>query len=253
MSLIISIIPCLNDNYSYICHDNSGCAFVVDPSEYKPVNEFLEKNNLNLKYILNTHHHIDHVGGNLELKNKFNAKIVGSVLDKERIPGIDLLLSDGDKFKCNDDETTIIHIAGHALGHIAYYFKEQEIVFTGDTLFSLGCGRLFEGTPEMMWNSLKKLRALPDNTNIYCGHEYTLSNAKFLDSELPSDPLDEKIKELEKFMQIGHPSIPTTIKEEKELNIFLSCDRKNLKKKLHIDNYSDIETFAYIRNLKDNF
>lgn len=253
MSLIVSIIPCLNDNYSYICYDNSGCAFVVDPSEYKPVNDFLEKNNLDLKYILNTHHHFDHVGGNLELKNKFNAKIVGSELDKERIPGIDLLLSNGDIFKCNNYEASIIHIPGHTLGHIAFYFKEQEIVFTGDTLFSMGCGRLFEGTPEMMWNSLNKLKNLPDNTSVYCGHEYTLNNAKFINSINTNKDIADKIEKLEALSKTNTPSIPTTILEEKNLNIFFQADNQTIKNKLHLSEKTDTEVFGHLRELKDNF
>ena len=178
----ISIIPCLNDNYSYICFDNKNDAFVVDPSEFKPVDEYISNNQLNLKYVLNTHHHFDHVGGNYELKQKYNCKVIGSKLDENRIPEVDILLKEGEKWKFKEDAAQIIEIPGHTTGHIAFYFSNQKIVFTGDTLFSLGCGRLFEGTPEMMWNSLQKLRNLPDDTKIYCGHEYTLNNALFTKS-----------------------------------------------------------------------
>jgi hydroxyacylglutathione hydrolase len=251
--LNIIIVPCLNDNYAYVCYNNKKDAFVVDPSEFKPVSHFIESNKLNLKFILNTHHHFDHVGGNYELKQKYNCKIVGSKLDEERIPGIDILLNDEDQWKFDEKTAEIIEIPGHTIGHIAFYFKNEKIVFTGDTLFSLGCGRLFEGTPEMMWNSLKKLRELPDDTKIYCGHEYTLSNAKFIESLFSNDLIDEKIKKLKQLELNQIPSIPTTVKEEKKLNLFLQSDSTELKQKLNIESKNDIETFAYLRNLKDSF
>ena len=187
--LNIIIVPCLNDNYAYVCYNNKKDAFVVDPSEFKPVSHFIESNKLNLKFILNTHHHFDHVGGNYELKQKYNCKVIGSKLDRNRIPEVDILLKEGEKWKFKEDAAQIIEIPGHTTGHIAFYFSNQKIVFTGDTLFSLGCGRLFEGTPEMMWNSLQKLRNLPDDTKIYCGHEYTLNNALFTKSVIPGEVL----------------------------------------------------------------
>ena len=173
MSLRVEIIPCRTDNYSYVCIDNENNAFVVDPSEFIPVDDFIKKNNLNLKYILNTHHHFDHVGGNIELKEKYGAKIVGNKNDKDRIPGIDICLMEGEFFKFNEYKAEIIDIPGHTIGHIAFHIQSENIVFTGDTLFSLGCGRIFEGTPEMMYQSLNKLKNLPENTRVYCGHEYT--------------------------------------------------------------------------------
>ena len=251
--LKIIIVPCLNDNYAYICHDENNNAFVVDPSEFKPVNHCLESHNLNLKYILNTHHHFDHVGGNFELKEKYNCKIIGSRLDKDRIPQIDELLSDGDQWKFNNIVAQVIEIPGHTTGHIAFYFESEKAVFTGDTLFVLGCGRLFEGTPKMMWNSLKKLKSLPDDTRIYCGHEYTLSNAKFLQSVISNDLINKKIEDLKKLEITKTPSIPSTIKEEKKLNLFFQSDNDKLKLNLDMQDKSDEEIFAYLRNLKDNF
>ena len=251
--LKIIIVPCLNDNYAYVCYDENKDAFVVDPSEFKPVHKCLEDNNLNLKFVLNTHHHFDHVGGNSELKKKYNCKIVGSKLDKDRIPEIDILLTEGDLWNFKKNTAEVMEIPGHTTGHIAFYFMNEKIVFTGDTLFALGCGRLFEGTPEMMWNSLKKLKKLPDDTKIYCGHEYTLSNAKFLQSVIPNDLIDKKIEQLKKLEIDKNPSIPSTIKEEKELNLFFQSDNDSLKLQLNIKNKTDEETFAYLRNLKDNF
>ena len=249
----ILIIKCLNDNYAYIYLNDKKEAFVVDPSEASPVIDTLEKNNLQLKYILNTHHHFDHIGGNYELKEKYNCKIVGSKKDRDRIPGIDIEISDGDYWSFKEHTAQIIEIPGHTSGHIAFFFKSLNAVFTGDTLFSLGCGRLFEGTPTMMWNSLKKLRALPDQTKIYCGHEYTLSNGKFINSIYPSEDMRLKIESLVELNEKNLPSIPSTIADEKKMNIFLKADDINLIKNLGLQGKSPEEVFGYIRELKDNF
>ena len=249
----ILIIKCLNDNYAYIYLNDKKEAFVVDPSEASPVIDTLEKNNLQLKYILNTHHHFDHIGGNYELKEKYNCKIVGSKKDRDRIPGIDIEISDGDYWSFKEHTAQIIEIPGHTSGHIAFFFKSLNAVFTGDTLFSLGCGRLFEGTPTMMWNSLKKLRALPDQTKIYCGHEYTLSNGKFINSIYPSEDMRLKIESLVELNEKNLPSIPSTIADEKKMNIFLKADDINLIRNLGLNGKSPEEVFGYMRELKDNF
>ena len=176
----VKIIQCLKDNYSYLIFDKrKKIACVVDPSEAKPVIEVIEKNQLNLKYILNTHHHYDHVGGNQELKKKFNSKIIGFKDDKNRIPGIDITVEDNQIWKRENFEAKVYHIPGHTTGHIAFHFFKEKKIFTGDTLFSLGCGRIFEGTYEQMFNSLNKIKKLAKDTEIYCGHEYTLQNGKF--------------------------------------------------------------------------
>ena len=173
-------IPCLVDNYAYIINDaNSQIVGVIDPSEAPPVIAFLKKKNLKLNYILNTHHHFDHIGGNVELKKKYKAKVIGFDGDKHRIPGIDKTLKDGDKWTFGNSLVKILHIPGHTLGHICFYFEKEKIAFTGDTLFSLGCGRIFEGDHEQMLRSLNKIKKLPKNTKIYCGHEYTYKNAEF--------------------------------------------------------------------------
>ena len=155
----IEIIKCLQDNYSYLIIDEKNKnACVVDPSEAKPIINFIKKNQINLKYILNTHHHYDHVGGNLELKKKYNCSIIGFKGDKDRIPKIDILVENNQIWKEDNFETKIYHIPGHTKGHIAYYFYKEKKIFTGDTLFSLGCGRIFEGTYEQMFNSLNKIK-----------------------------------------------------------------------------------------------
>ena len=179
----IEIIPCLQDNYSYLIIDESNkSACVVDPSESEPIVNFLNNKNIKLKYILNTHHHYDHIGGNQELKKKYGSVVVGFKGDSKRIPEIDILLEDNQIWKAENFEAKIMHIPGHTSGHICFNFFKEKIVFTGDTLFSLGCGRIFEGSYEEMFESLNKIKLLPKETKIYCGHEYTLNNAKFCKS-----------------------------------------------------------------------
>jgi hydroxyacylglutathione hydrolase len=237
----IQIIPCLQDNYSYLIVDEeNNIACVIDPSEADPVIEYLEKNKIKLKFILNTHHHYDHVGGNQKLKNKYGASIVGYKGDKERIPGIDILVNDQETWLHKNFEAKVIHVPGHTLGHICFYFYKEESVFTGDTLFSLGCGRIFEGTYSQMFNSLMKLKELPQNTKVFCGHEYTQQNSNFcIAHDKNNDNLKAKINDIEVKLKNGLPTIPSTIKDELECNIFL---RSN-----------NVETFSKLRDLKDNF
>ena len=175
----IEIISCLSDNYSYLIHDEeSNTVAIIDPSEFKQCDKIIKKYN-KLDFILNTHHHADHVNGNLELKKKYNSKILGFSQDKKRIPGIDILLEENQKQMIGNLEFEVIFIPGHTKGHIAFFFSKEKIAFTGDTLFSLGCGRVFEGTHEEMFYSLNKIKNLPPDTKIYCGHEYTKSNLDF--------------------------------------------------------------------------
>ena len=249
----VEIIRCLQDNYSYLIIDkktNSAC--VVDPSESKPIIEYLDKHKIKLIYILNTHHHYDHIGGNKELKKKYKAKVVGYAEDKNRIPGIDICLKDQEIWSKNNFAAKIFHIPGHTLGHICFYFFNEKILFTGDTLFSLGCGRLFEGTYEQMLSSLNILKTFPLETKVYCGHEYTLQNSKFcIKYDSNNKQLKVKIIAIKKKLSDGLPTIPTTIKEELECNIFLRSEDKFVQQNLNSDN--SIETFSKLRDLKDNF
>ena len=191
----VEIIKCLKDNYSYLITDSDRNSIVIDPSEADPIIKIVEKKKLNLQFILNTHHHFDHIGGNDELKKKYSSEIVGFKKDKDRIPGIDISVSDNEVWKSGNFEAKIIYIPGHTSGHIAFYFYKNEILFSGDTLFSLGCGRVFEGTHEDMYNSLSKFKSLPPSTKVYCGHEYTVSNLKFaMKVEPENDFIKEKLK-----------------------------------------------------------
>ncbi|MFL2715463.1 MAG: hydroxyacylglutathione hydrolase [Gammaproteobacteria bacterium] len=237
----IEIIPCLQDNYSYLIIDeinNNAC--VVDPSEAEPIINFIEKNNINLKYILNTHHHFDHIGGNIDLKKKYNSIVVGYKDDANRIPEIDILVEDNQLWKAENFQAKIMHIPGHTTGHISFYFFKEKLIFTGDTLFSLGCGKIFEGTYEEMFASLNKIKSLPEDTKIYCGHEYTLQNSKFCIKHDPANlDLQKKIIDIKKKLVNKTPSIPSTLKDEIECNIFLRAN--------------NIESFSKLRDLKDNF
>ena len=251
----IEIIPCLKDNYSYIIIDpKNKNTCVVDPSESKPIINFLEKNNLQLNYILNTHHHYDHVGGNTELKKKYKAKIVGFEGDCERIPEIDIMLKDGEIWKQDNFEAKVIHIPGHTLGHICFHFYNENNLFTGDTLFSLGCGRIFEGTYEQMFTSLEKIKKLPLKTKIYCGHEYTLQNSKFcITYDGGNQNLIKKIQEIKEKLTKNKPTIPSTLEEELKNNIFLCFGNNKIKTNLNMNNSSSLITFSKLRDLKDNF
>jgi len=251
----IEIIPCLKDNYSYIVIDpKNKNTCVVDPSESKPIINFLEKNNLQLNYILNTHHHYDHVGGNTELKKKYKAKIVGFEGDCERIPEIDIMLKDGEIWKQDNFEAKVIHIPGHTLGHICFHFYNENNLFTGDTLFSLGCGRIFEGTYEQMFASLEKIKKLPLKTKIYCGHEYTLQNSKFcITYDGGNQNLIKKIQEIKEKLTKNKPTIPSTLEEELKNNIFLRSGNDKIKTNLNMSNSSSLITFSKLRDLKDNF
>ena len=237
----VEIIKCLKDNYSYLVIDEKNqTACVIDPSEAKPIINFIEKNKIHLKFILNTHHHYDHVGGNKELKKKYNTKVIGFEEDKDRIPEIDICLKDRDVWRNNNFEFKIFHIPGHTLGHVCFNFFKEKLLFTGDTLFSLGCGRIFEGTYEQMFNSIKLLKSFDLKTKIYCGHEYTLKNSDFcLMHDKKNLKLKEKILLIKEKLNKNLPTVPSTLKEELETNIFLKCD--------------SIETFSKLRNLKDNF
>ena len=250
----IEIIKCLNDNYSYlIFEEGTNTVSIIDPAEFTPCDKVIKKYK-KLDYILNTHHHADHVDGNIELKKKYNSKIMGFEDDKDRIPGIDILLKNNQNQKIGNLDFKTIFIPGHTKGHVAFYFKNEKIVFTGDTLFSLGCGRVFEGTNLDMFNSLNKLKILPPETKVYCGHEYTKSNLNFcLKYDLNNSLLKKKSIEINSKIKIGLPTIPTTIGEELKTNIFLRYDDNDIKQVLNLKDSTHEEVFSKLRDLKDVF
>ena len=252
--MFVQIIPCLNDNYSYLIHEKeTNTVSIVDPAEYETCDKVIQKYK-KLDFILNTHHHADHVDGNLELKKKYNSKVLGFELDKDRIPGIDILLKENQKHKIGNLEFKIIFVPGHTRGHIAFFFNKEKVVFTGDTLFSLGCGRVFEGSHKEMFDSLKKIKDLPQDTKIYCGHEYTKSNLNFcLTYDVNNILLNKKLNEVEKKLKNRLPTIPTTIGEELKTNIFLRCNDPSIKQALDLKESSEDKVFSKLRDLKDSF
>ena len=250
----IEIIPCLSDNYSYlVIEKDTNTVLIIDPSEFSTCDKVIKKYK-KLDYILNTHHHADHVDGNLQLKKKYNSKILGFIGDKDRIPGIDIFLKENQYQKIGGLLFKVIFIPGHTKGHIAFYFEKEKVVFTGDTLFSLGCGRVFEGTHVDMLNSLNKLRILPPETKAYCGHEYTKTNLDFcLKYDTNNTFLKVKSKEINSKLKNNLATMPTTIGEEIKTNIFLRCNDNHIKQSLNLKDASDQEIFTKLRDLKDTF
>tara|TARA_B100001057_G_scaffold68140_1_gene61872 strand:- start:1427 stop:2185 length:759 start_codon:yes stop_codon:yes gene_type:complete len=250
----VEIIPCLSDNFSYLIFEKeTSTVSIVDPSEFNACDKVIKKYG-KLDYILNTHHHADHVDGNIQLKKKYNSKILGFDGDKKRIPGIDMSLKENQNYKIKNLTFRIIFVPGHTKGHIAFYFESEKIVFTGDTLFSLGCGRVFEGTHVEMLNSLNKLKTLPSETKVYCGHEYTKTNLDFCLRYDPNNSrLKEKSIEIISKLKNNQPTIPTTIGEELKTNIFLRCNDIAIKQVLNLKDASEQEIFTKLRDLKDAF
>ena len=249
-------IPALKDNYIWaIIDDRQQSAFIVDPGEAEPVEAFLHQHQLNLAGILITHHHWDHTNGISALKNN-SIPVFGPA--KENIPSVTNKLHENDEVKLDHVPFTlrVIEIPGHTLGHIAYY--APGILFCGDTLFAAGCGRVFEGTMEQMYASLQKIAALPDDTKIYCAHEYTLNNLRFAKLVEPNNPrIDERIKQVELMREKNLPSLPSTLKEEKETNPFLRCESteiiKNVTEKYNLQAAHSIDIFTALREWKNAF
>ena len=250
----IEIISCLSDNYSYLIYEKlTNTVSIVDPSEFNCCDKAIKKYK-KLDYILNTHHHADHVDGNIELKKKYNSKILGFSGDNKRIPGIDISLNENQTQKIGNLEFNVIFIPGHTKGHIAFYFEKEKVIFTGDTLFSLGCGRIFEGTHVDMLSSLNKLKVLPSEIKVYCGHEYTKTNLNFcLKYDSNNSFLKEKSVEINSKLKSNLPTIPTTIGEELKTNIFLRYDDNDIKQVLNLKDSSHEEVFSKLRDLKDVF
>lgn len=251
-------LPALSDNYIFLLHDpEQNQAAVVDPAEADPVLAKLSELGAELIAIFNTHHHADHVGGNRELRKHFpNLTVYGGAEDRDRIPGQEVFLKEGDRVEFGGRKADVFFVPGHTRGHIAYYFpatdKEGGELFCGDTLFAGGCGRLFEGTPSQMVSSLSKLRSLPDDTRIWCAHEYTLNNLKFaLTVDGDNISLRDRLEKVTIARSQNQPTIPSLIGVEKATNPFLRWDEPALQ--LAVQGKDDIQTFARIRGMKDQF
>ena len=251
----IKLISALSDNYIYLLHnEKDNITAVIDPSEAAPVIEILKKKNWSLDQIINTHHHNDHIGGNAELKKLWGSKLIAPSYEKDRIPDVDIFVSHDDIIPIAGLDANVIHTPGHTLGHVCYYIPEQKCLFSGDTMFYLGCGRVFEGTMEEMWQSLLKLKSLPDDTLIYCGHEYTLSNAKFAAYIDPDNSLLKKAyANINNQREKGLPTIPFLLGKEKKINPFLRVDESSFVRAIGLKTNNPAESFKQIRLQKDNF
>ena len=248
-------IPVLNDNYIYMLHDSVSLeTAVIDPALEQPVLDVLAEKGWQLSFILNTHHHWDHVGANLALKQQTGCKIIAAASDRERIPGIDIGVGQGDVISLGEHQAQILETPGHTSGHIVYYFAEDQALFCGDTLFVMGCGRLFEGTPGQMYESLQTLKALPPLTRVYCTHEYTLANARFaLSVEPDNSDLQRKLLTVAELRAANIATVPTTIAEELATNPFFRVDSLSIQKELGLVGAEPDLVFAALRRRKDDY
>lgn len=253
--LDITTLPAFSDNYIYVLRDPaSGKVGVVDPGTADPVLAALESKGWALDLILLTHHHADHIGGVSTLKERFGADVVGPAADADRLPQLDRGVVEGDQIALGQQLATVFETHGHTRGHISLWFQESKALFCGDTLFALGCGRMFEGTPAGMWASLQKLRDLPDDTLVYCGHEYTESNARFAVTIEPDNtPLAERASEIRAIRSQGKPTIPSLLGLEKQTNPFLRADVPSVQAALGLAGADPAVVFGDIRARKDSF
>ena len=253
--LEIFIINALSDNYIYLLrNEHKNITSVIDPGESEPVLEFLNNKNWHLDEIINTHHHHDHIGGNKKLLDVYKSKLIAPSYENNRISNINIPVSDNETHNIAGVLAKVIHTPGHTLGHVCFYMPEEKCLFSGDTLFYLGCGRVFEGTMDQMWLSLVKLRSLPDDTTVYCGHEYTLSNmkfAKYIDSE--NALLDEVSLEIKNKREKLLPTVPFNLGIEKKINPFLRADDDDFIQSVGLRSNNASESFGKIRLKKDNF
>lgn len=253
MPLQIVTVPCLSDNYAYIVKGpESTC--VIDAPEAGPIIAELEARGWGLDSILITHHHHDHVGGVEELRAKYHCDVLGPKAEQDKLPKLDLALADGDSGGEGDELVEVISVPGHTLGHVAYYFPNGGAVFTADSLMAMGCGRVFEGTPEMMYESLQRLAALPPKTLVYSGHEYTAANARFAKTIEPDNPeLNWRIEQIDQARAEGEPTMPAILAQELKTNPFLRAHLPQVKAAVGLPDAPDVAVFAEIRARKDRF
>ena len=255
MTLQVEQFMSRGDNFGVLIHDpETGATASIDAPEEAPIRAALERTGWQLTHILTTHWHNDHVEANEALKKAFGVEIIGPEAEKAKIPGIDRTVGGGDSFTFGSEIVEVIDTPGHTAGHIVYHFPQSKLLFAGDTLFALGCGRLFEAPADVMHASLSRLAALPGDTAVYCGHEYTLSNARFAVTVDPGNAaLAARLKEIEDLRSRDEPTLPTTIARELETNPFLRASDPSIRRHLGMEGASDVEVFAEIRKRKDNF
>ncbi|MHA1547769.1 MAG: hydroxyacylglutathione hydrolase [Alphaproteobacteria bacterium] len=255
MTLTIEQFSARDDNFAVLIHDSeTGATASIDAPEVEPIRVQLAARGWRLDHILTTHHHDDHTKGNLPLKEEYGCTIIGPAGGGSSIPGIDRKVGQGETFEFGGFDVSVLETPGHTLDHISYYIPAAAVVFAADTLFAVGCGRIFEGTPAMMWDSLQKLAALPDDTTVYCGHEYTAANIRFALSVEPGNAaLVARAAEVTALREAGRATLPTTIALEKQTNPFLRPDSPEIRRRLDMADAADVEVFAETRRRKDNF
>ncbi|KAA9008273.1 hydroxyacylglutathione hydrolase [Histidinibacterium aquaticum] len=253
MTLDLVTIPCRSDNYAFLVHDaGTGATALIDAPEAEPIQAELQSRGWTLSEILLTHHHTDHVEGLEPLRP--GARVIGAGADAHRLPPLDIAVAEGDTLTVCGEHVAVLDVSGHTVGHIAFHFPSSGYAFTADSLMALGCGRVFEGTPEQMWGSLRKLRALPPETVICSGHEYTANNARFALTIEPDNPqLISRARAVDEARSRNQPTVPSTLKEELETNPFLRADEPGLKSAIGMSDASDVEVFAEVRARKDRF
>ncbi|RMF75261.1 MAG: hydroxyacylglutathione hydrolase [Alphaproteobacteria bacterium] len=252
MTVTVMPVPALRDNYIWLLGDPAeGTAAIVDPPEAGPALAALRQAGLRLETILNTHHHWDHVGGIGEVKDATAARVFGPPGSAARIP-VDAEVGEGERITVLGRPVEVLAVPGHTLDHIAYVFPEDDLLLCGDTLFAMGCGRIFEGTPEMMWSSLDRLRQLPGRMRVCCAHEYTLANGRFALGVEPGNPdLVARMKEVESLRRQGRPTLPSTIALERATNPFLRPESPEIRARLGLEEADNVTVFARLRALKD--
>ena len=253
--LQIETIPCLSDNYAYLAHDPaSGQTALVDAPEAAPILARLAEKQWSLSHILLTHHHPDHTGGVAAIKARHDCVVVGNAADAKRLPPLDLALDEGGEVKIGDFTGTMFDVSGHTIGHVFFHFPQAQVAFTADSLMAMGCGRVFEGTKPQMYAALQKIAALPSDTLICSGHEYTQANAAFAVTVDPENPeLKARIAEIAEKRAKGEPTVPTTLAEELRTNPFLRADNPAIQQQLGMTGADPVEVFTEIRTRKDNF
>ncbi len=255
MPLEIITLPCLSDNYAFLIHNPaSGETALVDAPAAGAIRAALAERGWGLDWILLTHHHWDHVDGVAELRAAYGAKVIGASADAHRLPELDLAVEDGSTFTLLGEEVQVMDVSGHTVGHIAFYMPGAAAVFTADSLMALGCGRLFEGTPQQMWASLSRLAALPPQTMVYSGHEYTQANGAFAVTVDPGNPaLQARVSDIAVAREKGMPTVPSSLRLELDTNPFLRAGDSAVRANLGMQDAEESEVFAEIRKRKDNF
>ncbi len=255
MPVIIHTYPCLSDNYGYLLHDQAtGATAAIDAPDKNAMLEALELRGWNLTDIFVTHHHFDHTDAIVPLKKQFDIKVSGPAAEADKIAGLDVKLSDNDTVELGQTQLKVIATPGHTLGHICFFDSDNKNLFSGDALFSLGCGRMFEGTPGPMWDGLKRLRELPDETLVHCGHEYSAANAAFALSIDPrNNALTTRAQNITLLRRNHQATVPFVLGEDKRANPFLRADKPDIAQAMHLMGAAPQTIFAAVRKAKDDF